>query len=95
MQLLTLIVLFATMAFNLIEGCPIKPPGYLDLRKPRRSMIMGMDSPALTKLRQDVVRAVDESYQMPAYGPYGHQDQPDLRADIMQLMNTVGQLMRG
>ena len=92
MQLVPLIVLFATMAFNLIEGCPIDPPGYLELRKPR-SMIA--DSSALTKLRQDVMRAVDESYQpYPAYGAYGRQgDQPNLGADIMQLMNTVGQLM--
>ena len=77
MQLATLIVIFATIAFNLTEGCPRnpKPPGYLELRK-ERSRFMA-----------------PQTLDYPAYGGYGRgADQPDLGADIGRVLNDLRQI---
>ena len=77
MQLATLIVLFTTLAFNLIEGCPIdkRPPGYIDLRKERSRY---MEPPPM---------------DYPTYGGLGRgADQPDLGADIGRVLNDLRQL---
>ena len=91
-----MIVLMAVIAINQVEGCPpSEPPGYMELRKyPKRSMYG--DSPALNKLRMDVLKAVDESYY-PTYGYHGRQSggpqKPNLGADVGKIWRDLGQLL--